>query len=108
MQDWDDTELSVAVMLTVLDLRLPSFYRESGQILGAIGLHALGRRFERGADRTDGAALRDLFAIGPAWPEAIRTPEFEIAIAGRGKWVGAVKSYEGKPTLAIRTFWEDA
>ncbi len=63
MQDWDDSEPSVAVMLTVLDLRLPSFYRESGQVLGAIGLHALGRRYERGADRSDGAVLRDLFAI---------------------------------------------
>jgi hypothetical protein len=119
MQDWDATELSVAITLTVIDLRLPTFrsppepgtpgslgreYSENVQVLGAVGLHALGRRFERGADRTDGAVLRDLFAIASAWPTAIRSPEFEIPIAGRGKWVGAVKIHAGKPALAVRTF----
>jgi hypothetical protein len=105
MPGWDDTELSVAIALTVIDLRTPDFYREHVQVLGAVGLHALARRFERGADRSDKSVLRDLFTIGVAWPDAIRADsgEFEIA-ASSGKWIGAVKSYEGKPTLAVRTF----
>jgi len=39
---------------------------ESNHRIAAAGLHALARRYERGADRTDRAVLADLMALAEA------------------------------------------
>jgi hypothetical protein len=66
MANWIDEELAIAVVLSTVEMRLPASFADSVQILAAVGLHALGRRYERG-DRRDPAVLRDLIAFsGPA------------------------------------------
>jgi hypothetical protein len=70
----------------------------------AARLHALARRFERGADRDATAVLGDLASIGCAFPPAVAAGvEFAIP-AGGGRWIGAVMQASGAPVLAVRTF----
>ena len=105
MADWAEPELSVAVALFVVDMRLPATLTVSQQILAAVSLHALARRFERGEDRADRAVLRSLYPITSAWPEIVRAGgDFEIAALGGGRWIGTTMHMAGKPILAIRTF----
>ena len=69
METWTEDELAIALALvSVAMARAPSTFNFDSQLLAIIGLHALARRFERGADparsrgvarpaagRTDGA-----------------------------------------------------
>jgi len=106
MPDWSEPEPSLAIVLYVVTMRLPATFTEATRLVAGIGLHALGRRFERGSDRSDGAVLRDLTVFGRAWPAAASAGgDFEIpALGGGGRWRGAVMGLDGRPTLAVRTF----
>lgn len=103
MAGWTDDELAVAIILCVVTMRTPGFFIDSGQVLAAVALHGLSRRYERGDDRGDKAVLRDLTVFDRAWPQATRSGgEFEIpAPNGGGKWRGAVMTFDGRPALAI-------
>jgi hypothetical protein len=98
--DWED-----GVSLTVL--AVSTF---SGKVdvvirpLAAVSLHALARRYERGAGRADADILRDLHAIAD-WPDGAD----RIAV-GHGFWRGAsVRAVDDNQRqaidmLAVRTF----
>jgi hypothetical protein len=102
METWDGTELVLGLMLSQIDCG-----RElaiSRRPLGDASLHAVARRFERGADRSDAAVLSDLWALAEAFPErALVGGDFRVP-AGEGFWVGERVEYHGGPHLAARTF----
>src|SRR5437764_14911833 len=60
---WDSGELALAIVLRMLTIRPPAFSQRM-MPLAFIGLHALARRYERGAARDDAAVLRDLAPLG--------------------------------------------
>jgi len=87
MADWAKEELSIAVTLQVVEMRIPAAFAATTKLIAVIGLHALARRYERGEDRRDVAVLRDLSVFGRAWPAAVRTGgDFDIP-AARGRQV---------------------
>jgi hypothetical protein len=105
MAEWDDPELSVAVTLSALDMRLPAAFSTCIRVIAAVGLHGIARRFERGSDRSERAVLRDFMPISAAWPDAVRSGrDFDVPALGGGRWIGAVMVHEKRPTLAVRTF----
>jgi hypothetical protein len=109
---WSDNEPAVLLSLRVIAIEPPSFSDES-LIVATIGLHALARRYERGAGRADAAILRDLLALVPGYVATFQDndeiedgDDFAIpAPAGGGLWIGAAKVGGGVPSvLAVRTF----
>jgi hypothetical protein len=104
---WDqgEDELAVAVVLRIVVIRPPTTFIDNETIVAVAGLHALARRFERGAPRTDAAVMRDLTTCGAAWRDTV-TAGGEFALpASAGRWRGAVMATEaGAPLLAVRTY----
>jgi hypothetical protein len=103
---WNDDgdELAVALRLRLIRIAPPHF-AERDELVADIGLHALARRFERGADRDDAAVLSDVTVLGPAWRAAAEAGgEFGIAVPSGGRWIGSVTRVRGEPVLAVRTF----
>jgi len=99
---WSEEEPAFAVMLRTVAIAPPEFV-ETTRLLAAVGLHGLARRFERGADRTDDAVLRDLLPLACGCPAAIRAGgDFAIPVPGTGAWIGAIAA-DGATALA-RTF----
>jgi hypothetical protein len=92
-------------------LTLPSTFALDVRLLAVIGLHALARRFGRGADRGNLAVIRDLLPIIPAVPGILREASirreahnFEVSCPAGGRWIGSVKVIDARPTLVIRTY----
>jgi hypothetical protein len=103
---WEDAELAVTVSLHALVIRPPAFSQLTLP-LACVGLHALARRFQRGADRTDRTVLCDIEALGRGWRTAVQgTMEFEVPAPGGGRWIGAQHLLGEVPVLAVRTFIE--
>jgi hypothetical protein len=107
--EWDADELSIAVAVRRLAVRLsPKPAVDSNvAIVAVIGLHGLARRYERGDDISDEAVLRDLEVLtdARAWRTGIRDSrsEFDVPVTG-GCWRGAAAMLDGQPALAVRTF----
>jgi len=104
--DWDDFELAVEIAIHAIVIaptaKPPgSGFREVHQTVAGLGLHALARRYQRGADQNDTAVVRDLAALGTACAPALaKGGEFRIPVADGGVWVGSkVESY-----LLVRTY----
>jgi hypothetical protein len=105
MEAWDADELSVAIAAVSVGMARPSIFGLDLRLLAIVGLHALARRFERGADRRDLAVLRDLLPIIPAAPGILRAGgECEIAAADGGRWIGSRMGCDGRPVIGLRTF----
>jgi hypothetical protein len=86
-----DDEPALAVVLHHVGIAPPAPLRESATMLASLGLHALARRYQRGADRSDDAIKADLLALAHAAPGAvIDGGGFEIATPSGGCWIGAV------------------
>lgn len=84
-----DDEPALAVVLHHVGIAPPAPTRESVTMIAALGLHALARRFQRGADRSDAAVLADLVELALRAPDAVAAGgEFEVATPN-GRWVGA-------------------
>jgi hypothetical protein len=77
-------------------------------LLADVGLHALGRRFERARPNDDGAVLLDLAPLGYRWASTVRVGgQFTVAAArGDGFWKGVVSEVDGRAlsVLLVRTF----
>jgi hypothetical protein len=100
---WADGELALALVLRTIMLKPPAFF-EVTVPLAQVGLHAIGRRFERGVDRSAAAVLRDLAPLACAWPTTIEGGrEFTVPVGAGGRWIGAVMQAEA-PVLVVRTF----
>jgi hypothetical protein len=96
---WAEDEPAVAIVAYRLCIRPPAF-SETGALVCTVGLHALARRYERGADRTDDAVIADLGCLARLLPDALRRGgEFDISAPG-GRWIGAV---DGASPI-VRTF----
>jgi hypothetical protein len=112
---WSDNELAITLSLRIVSIEPPSFSDES-LIVAQIGLHALARRYERGADRTEAAVLNDLLGLAPGYVATFGDPDeiedgddFAIpAPAGGGFWIGAASQTGTAPKLLVRTFIQDA
>jgi hypothetical protein len=63
MADWDEPELSIAVVLVSVQMRVPTTFTDTVRVLGVVGLHGIARRFERGSDRSEREVLRDFMSI---------------------------------------------
>ena len=102
--DWTgEAELAIGIWSTAVISKPPQFAFER-TLLADVGLHALARRYERGAGRDDDAVLRDLAVLSHASKGAIdKGGEFAIP-AGEGKWIGSVTTVKGSPALGVRTF----
>jgi hypothetical protein len=99
---WDGAdELAPALRMTLVVCAPPRFRCEN-MLLADVGLHALARRYERGADRSDAAVLRDLVPL--ARSAATVNGEFAIPTADNGCWIGRVTRVRGASVLAVRTF----
>jgi hypothetical protein len=95
---WAEDEPAVAISIRSITIQPPEFVETNLRIAG-IGLHALGRRYQRGADRTDRAVLADLPALAQGAVGA--GGEFAIPASG-GRWIGAEAS--GEVVAIVRTF----
>jgi hypothetical protein len=101
---WDEDELALAIKLTTIAIRPPQF-EEKHLLIAGIGLQALTRRYQRGADRADAAVLRDLLPIATGYRAIARAKgEFEVPASG-GRWIGAVGPTDA--VALVRTFVED-
>jgi hypothetical protein len=104
MTAWNGDELSIAVALVSVTMTLPSSFSFSSKTLALIGLHALARRYGRGADRRDLAVVMDMLPIAIGAPAILRVGgDFEIA-AGDGRWIGQRMALDGQPIVAVRTY----
>jgi hypothetical protein len=101
--DWSETnEPSITVVLRMVTTG--PFLTEE-KILADAGLHALGRRLERGRPNDDGAVLADLRALADGYRAAIaKGGDFAIPTRSGGKWLGSVTTVRGVPVPAVRTF----
>jgi hypothetical protein len=102
---WDADELTVALALISVDLRLPAAFIDQVEVVACISLHALGRRFERSVRRDDISVLRDLVPIPSATMRA--DGDFAVPAYHGGQWIGQAMTCNGKPILAVRTFLGD-
>jgi hypothetical protein len=99
---WSEDEPALGVMLRTVAVAPPTFEEKALLIVG-VGLHALARRYERGADRADRAVLADLLPIAVGYPALIRARgEFAVPVRGGGRWIGAVSA--GDAVALVRTF----
>jgi hypothetical protein len=103
--DWDGDEPALSVEMRAIATRP---YRVERQLLADVGLHALGRRFQRGWAADDGSVLLDLAPLIYSWTPATKAGgEFRIAAPkGDGEWLGTVTTVESRPlpVLMVRTF----
>jgi hypothetical protein len=74
--------------------------------LAVIGLHALARRFERGADRDEHQVVADTLPLGRAFRAQVKSgaAEFAIDAPSGGKWLGSMMAYGTVRLLVVRTF----
>lgn len=104
---WTDDAPGVSIE-RIIFLVVPPLFSETEQGLVIVGLHAIGRRFERssGAQRTDAAVLADLAALEAAWERALaaRQTDFRVPALGGGHWRCNVMQQAERPVLAVRTF----
>jgi hypothetical protein len=104
MAGWSQDELAVALGVIAVAMQRPSTFLIEVKLAATLGLHALARRYERGADRRDLAVLRDVLPIALAAPAALRAGgEFEVG-AGDGRWIGSVMDCDRRSCLVVRTF----
>jgi len=100
-ETWTEDEPALALLLRAVTINPPAF-AESNVRFAGIGLHALSRRYQRGAPRTDRAVLADLLALARGYPAAVAAGgEFAIPAAA-GCWIGAVAP--GAAVAIVRTF----
>ena len=105
MAGWDDAEDSLVLAVTGFSLRRWEFNWHF-ELLASLSLRGLARRFQRGADRTHAAAMRDLTLLAAsATDERLSKPgDFQIDVPG-GCWAGRVSMIQdGSRTLAVRTY----
>jgi hypothetical protein len=99
---WTEREQTLALLARKVEIGPPGFTEANYRIAG-VGLHALARRFERGGDRTDATVLADILALIDGYEAAVAAGgEFEIAVPGGGRWIGAVAP--GEAVAIVRTF----
>ncbi|MFI4948410.1 MAG: hypothetical protein ACHQC9_06385, partial [Alphaproteobacteria bacterium] len=96
-------ELGIAVTLTLVGCRPPLFVHEH-RLLVDVGLHALGRRYQR-ASREDAAVLADLRILAEAHPRAVLSEDGEFTVAASGgRWRGSITQVKGDVAMCARTF----
>jgi hypothetical protein len=97
-----DDEPALAIVLHHVGIAPPAPLRESSTMLASLGLHALARRYQRGADQSIDAVLADLRELAVRAPDAvIAGGEFEVATPSGGRWIGAVVD---RRYALVRTF----
>jgi hypothetical protein len=102
-EGWDDAEPALAITLYDLAVAPPSF-SEKLIPLSVIGLHALARRYQRGADYSDAAVLDDLRVLARDGLAAFKAGgEFAIPAPSGGRWIGAVRPEDR--VVIIRTYF---
>jgi len=102
---WADggDELGIAVTLTLVGCRPPLFVHEH-RLLVDVGLHALGRRYQR-ASREDAAVLADLRVLAEAHPSAVLSEDREfVIVASGGRWRGSITRVKSDGVMCARTF----
>jgi hypothetical protein len=80
------------------------------ELIAAVSLHALARRFERGIDNTDAAIRADLIALAGAAVNSAIGPsgQFQISVAD-GAWGGRMHRVNADTVIqSVRTFLPDA
>src|SRR5580704_5738571 len=64
---WTEREQTLALLARKIEIGSPGF-AEANYRIGGVGLHALARRYERCADRSDHEVLTDLAALVDGYP----------------------------------------
>jgi hypothetical protein len=105
----DDDEPCVTLVLReILIVPKERIFRASDVDLAVFGLHAIGRRLERGASREDFDIGQDCHALGKHYPALAvgKAPDFKIFGISGGAWVGKVMvdGASERPFLLVRTF----
>ncbi len=95
-----DYEHSISLTHTLVFIHPPQFVYDRRDAV-AFGLHAIARRYERGADKSDAAVLNDMVPLSLLTYE--QRAEFEIPVNG-GSWVGEAAKINGKLVLIVRTY----
>lgn len=97
----DAEELAITVASVTLGMQGDAFVCDR-HLIADVGLHALGRRYERGTDRVDAAVLADLERLAHTYEAAVMNGG-TFNISG---WRGDVCAVEGtpEPVLSVRTF----
>jgi len=110
---WASAERGLILNLTVLQAQ-PFLCQLQMYTLAHVGLHALARRLQRGADVSEDAIKRDLRLLGQAHRDLADRPDgsaFAVAVPG-GAWRGDVQLVHDPHVgydraLAVRTFMVD-
>jgi hypothetical protein len=103
-EGWDDDELALSLR-SIAAICAPPAFTASRTLIADVGLHALARRFERGADRSEEAVLHDLAPLAREHRGiAEHGGEFAIPATSGGRWIGSVTIVKGARVLAVRTF----
>jgi hypothetical protein len=99
--DWHETEPALALMVRLIRIEPPNFVEKDERVV-AVGIHALARRYQRGAEWADAAVLGDLLALVEAYPRAGPAPGEFAAPASGGRWRGAIAP--GSSVMIVRTY----
>jgi hypothetical protein len=75
---WDGGEPALAIALQSIKIEPPA-YAEKGVLICGIGLHAIARRYERGADRADTARPPG----APRWSSGVALKQHLVELVGR-------------------------
>jgi hypothetical protein len=83
---------SLGLMLCTFRLTTPAAFEIRRQAIAIIGIHAIGRRYQRGFDNTDRAIQTDISELAVNGPQLLGadSPAFSIPCLS-GIWVGAIE-----------------
>jgi hypothetical protein len=100
-ENWHANEPAIGVSLRVITIDPPRF-EENCIAMTAVGLHAVGRRYQCGPDKDDKLVLNDLLSLALQVPQIVRTDgEFVVPVNGGG-WVGAFREHDNM--VLVSTF----
>jgi hypothetical protein len=113
-EEWDVAEKGMIVGLTLLEV-WPLHSKFDLYTLAHVGLHAIGRRFQRGVDTSEAAIMHDLHALALAHHRLADQPsgsEFRVSLDHGGVWRGSVELVHDPrvgydKSLTVRTYLVD-
>jgi hypothetical protein len=103
---WDGDEVTIDIRRIRLTIGL-HFCAGDVHTLASAGLHATGRRLQRGTTSGLAPILDDLEALGNSYQTVLDegVNDFSVAAPSGGKWLGTIlRNVDGRPSLVVRTF----
>ena len=103
-ENWYEVEHGLIINAFVLEAG-PSVYQCKVFTLVHLSLHALARRFQRGADASETAVMDDLRTLGQAHHGLADRPdgsEIAVPVGHGGAWIGTVETLTDAALVRIK------